>query len=116
VRYVWGQVGADTAGLSAASIDFVWYGQARGTWKPNVEGVVVEPGDAVVWGEPDLSWGAHVGMVTDVSGGAFRIIHGNFDIQVNGTGDDAVYETEYTDRWNTAGTGYYILGFISPVR
>ena len=114
VRYAWGKAGANTSGLGQYSMTFHDYGVAKGTWKPNVAGVVVKPGDAVLWGASDFSWGAHVGMVTEVSGETFRIIHGNFDIQGNGTGDDAVYETGWVNRWNTAGTGYNILGFTSP--
>jgi hypothetical protein len=113
-RYVWMQAGAKTSGLSAASISFYTYGQSNGTFKSNVAGVVVKPGDAVVWAN-STSWGEHVGIVTDVSGSTFRTIHGNFDIQGNGNGDDKVYETGYVDRFYTAGTGAPILGFISPV-
>lgn len=116
VRYVWGQAGAKTAGLTGYSMTFHDYGVTNGTWKPAKPGVVVKPGDAVVWGAPDFSWGAHVGMVTDVSGSTFRTIHGNFDVQGNGTGDDVVAETGYVDIYYQAGTGYPMLGFISPVK
>jgi hypothetical protein len=97
-------------------MNFHDYGLSHGTWKPAKPGVMVMPGDAVIWGATDFSWGAHVGMVTDVSGSTFRTIHGNFDVQGNGTGDDVVAETGYVDIYYQAGTGYPILGFISPVK
>jgi hypothetical protein len=112
-RYVWQQSGAKVTGLSQSSISFYNYGKANGTFKSNVAGVVVKPGDAVVWAN-STSWGEHVGLVTDVSGSTFRTIHGNFDVQGNGTGDDKVAETGYVDRFYQAGTGAPILGFISP--
>jgi plastocyanin len=114
-RYIWMQAGAKTTGLTQSSISFYNYGVNNGTFKSNVAGVVVKPGDAVVWAN-STGWGEHVGLVTDVSGSTFRTIHGNFDIQGNGTGDDKVYETGYVDRFYQAGTGAPILGFISPVK
>jgi uncharacterized protein YraI/plastocyanin len=114
-RYIWMQAGAKTTGLTQSSISFYNYGVNNGTFKANVAGVVVKPGDAVVWAN-STSWGEHVGLVTDVSGSTFRTIHGNFDIQGNGTGDDKVYETGYVDRFYQAGTGAPILGFISPIK
>jgi hypothetical protein len=114
-RYVWQTAGAKTTGLSQSSISFYNYGKTNGTFKANVAGVVVKSGDAIVWAN-STSWGEHVGLVTDVSGSTFKTIHGNFDIQSNGTGDDKVYETGYVDRFYQAGTGAPILGFISPVK
>jgi hypothetical protein len=64
---------------------------------------------------PGFSWSAHVARVTEVSGDKFRIIHGNFDVQLNGTGDDKVAETGFVDIWDDAGTGYPMLGFVSPM-
>jgi hypothetical protein len=114
-RYVWKMSGAKTTGLSQESGSFYNYGKANGTFKANVAGVVVKPGDAIVWAYSTAD-GEHVGLVTDVSGSTFRTIHGNFDIQGNGTGDDKVYETGYVDRFYQAGTGAPIIGFISPVK
>jgi len=116
VRFVWGKAGARTGGLGPYSMTFHDYAVQHGTWKDAKAGVVPKPGDAVIWGAKDFSWGAHVGMVTEVSGSTFRTIHGNFDVQGNGTGDDLVKETGFVDIYYQAGTGYPMLGFASPVQ
>lgn len=116
IRYVWGKVGANTSGLTGYSMTFHDYGKAHGTWKSVASGALPKVGDAVIWGATDFSWGAHVGMVTEVSGSSFKTIHGNFDVQGNGTGDDIVKETDFVTTSYEAGTGYPMLGFISPVK
>jgi hypothetical protein len=108
-RYVWGQSGAKTTGLTGYSGTFRTYGINNGTWKSKSTTPAV--GDAVVWG--DLNYQAHVAIISEVSGSTFRILHGNYDNNGNGRGE--VYETGFVNNTNTAGTGYPIMGYASPV-
>ncbi|UQA57301.1 CHAP domain-containing protein [Polyangium aurulentum] len=113
-RYVWQMSGAKVDGLSASSITFYNYGIKYGTWKPNKAGVVMKPGDAVIWAH-NTGYSEHVGIVTEVSGSTFRSIHGNF--YYNGTSNPSiVHETSFQPLTWQAGTGAPILGFISPVQ
>jgi len=110
VRYVWGQSGAKTTGLTGYSGSFRTYGINNGTWKSKSTTPAV--GDAVVWG--DLNYQAHVAIISEVSGSTFRILHGNYDNDGDGRGE--VYETGFVNNTNTAGTGYPIMGYASPVQ
>ena len=109
-RYVWGQAGANTSGLTGYSGSFRDYGISHGTWKSATS--IPKVGDAVVWGSP--SYYSHVAIISAVSGSTFRILHGNYDNNGNGRGE--VYETGYVNNTNTAGTGTSIAGFASPVQ
>ncbi|AKT40629.1 CHAP domain-containing protein [Chondromyces crocatus] len=109
VRYVWGQSGAKTTNLSAAVTSFRTYGTNNGTWKAKGTNVVPKVGDAVLWGN-----NAHVAIISEVSGNQFKIVHGNYDNNFNGRGE--VFETGFVDHNNTAGTGYSIIGYVSPVK
>lgn len=105
-RYVWQQSGANTSSLTGGPLSFYTHGKAMGTWKPNVSGVVIKPGDVVVWG--NSSYSPHVGIVTEVSGSTFRSIHGNW------SSPGKVYETGFQNTSYQAGTGYPIFGFVQP--
>lgn len=109
-RYIWGQSGAKTTGLTGYSGTFRDYGVAHGTWKSKTS--IPAVGDAVVWG--DSSYQAHVAIIAEVSGSTFKIIHGNYDYDGDGRGE--VYETGFVNNANTAGTGYPIMGYASPVK
>lgn len=109
VRYVWGQSGAKTTGLTGYSGSFKTYGANNGTWKSKANTPKV--GDAVVWG--DANYQAHVAIISEVSGSTFKILHGNYDYDDDDRGE--VYETGFVNNTNTAGTGYPILGYASPV-
>ena len=111
VRYVWGQAGANTAGLTGYSGTFRDYGIIHGTWKTAT--ATPKVGDAVVW--HDATMYAHVAIVSAVSGSTFRILHGNYDNDGDGRGE--VFETPgYVDYTNTAGIpDGHIVGFASPV-
>jgi hypothetical protein len=108
-RYVWGQSGAKTTGLTGYSGSFRTYGINNGTWKSKSS--IPSVGDAVVWG--DLNYQAHVALISEVSGSTFKILHGNYDNNGNDRGE--VYETGFVNNSNTAGTGYPIMGYASPV-
>lgn len=111
VRYIWGQSGANTAGLTGYSGSFRDYGISHSTWKSATS--IPKVGDAVVWG--NSSYWAHVAIVSAVSGSTFRILHGNYDNDGDGRGE--VFETPgYVNYTNQAGTGYSIAGFASPVQ
>ena len=109
-RYIWGQSGAKTTLLTGYSGTFRDYGIANGTWKSKT--TIPAVGDAVVWGVSGNY--VHVAIVSAVSGSTFRILHGNYDNDGDGRGE--VYETGYVTNTNTAGTGYSIAGFASPVK
>ena len=109
VRYVWGRVGANVSGLTAYSGTFLDYGRAHGTLRTSGP----RPGDAVVWcGGGGSPWCKHVGMVTEVSGASFRVIHGNFHLW--GDARSAVYESGFIGVGEDVGTGAPIVGFVSP--
>jgi hypothetical protein len=105
-RYVWQHSGANTTGLTGGPLSFYNHGKSFGTWKANVAGVVIKPGDVVVWGNSGYS--PHVGIVTEVSGSTFRSIHGNW------SSPGKVYETGFQNTSYQAGTGYPIFGFVTP--
>jgi hypothetical protein len=112
VRYVWGQAGAKTTGLTGYSGSFRDYGMNHGTWK--TASATPKVGDAVVW--QDATMYAHVAIISAVNGSTFRILHGNYDNDGDGYGE--VYETSgYVNSTNTAGIpGGHIVGFASPVQ
>lgn len=108
--YVWSKAGFDVGGLTGYSGSIHDYGNKHGTTKGRYS-TEVRPGDAALWGSPG-GYSAHVGMVTAVNGSSITVIHGNFGVGPGGAG--MVYESTIS-RDETAGTGYGIYAFVSPV-
>ncbi|MFI5618827.1 CHAP domain-containing protein [Streptomyces sp. NPDC051567] len=74
-RWVWGQSGAQTAGLSAAAYSFYSYGKQRGTLHSTPQ-----VGDAVVYatsGNWSSAWASHVNLVVAVDGDSITTVGGN---------------------------------------
>lgn len=100
-RWVWGQSGARTSGLTAAAGSFASYGRSNGTWRAGSAASNARAGDAVVFNLSG-SYASHVGIVTAVnSDGTITMISGN--------SSDAVRQTTV----NPASAG--VSGYTSPV-
>jgi hypothetical protein len=117
-RWVWGQAGANTSGLSAAAGSFYVYGQNHGTLhsKPSV-------GDAVVFNYAGNGYADHVAIVTRVnSNGTIESVSGDW---AGHSGSEATFSsTSHADLnapayWGGVGSrpaiiGMKISGYICP--
>jgi hypothetical protein len=105
-NWAWLGAGANVAGITGWSWTYVDYGQAHGTFKQGSTNDP-QPGDAVVWGQMNNSYGDHVGTVVAVYLGYIDVVSGNDDSQVADSG------------WFNPATstvdGDPIVGYISPV-
>jgi len=111
--WLWKTAGAVSTGLTAWSYSFVQYGLAHNTFKL---GALNHPqiGDAIVFGtyntrDPYSGYGAHVGFVAAVKGNRIQMVSGNWN--------EAVVLTGFFDPTTLGnGSGYPIIGYISPVK
>jgi CHAP domain len=111
--WLWKTAGAVSTGLTAWSYSFVQYGLAHNTFKL---GALNHPqiGDAIVFGtyntkDPYSGYGAHVGFVAAVKGNRIQMVSGNWN--------EAVVLTGFFDPTTSGnGSGYPIIGYISPVK
>ncbi len=111
-EWVWYGVGINTAGITGWSYTFVNWGVASNTWLPGATDNPL-PGDAVVWGTTGGGgYGAHVAIVSGVSGGLIDTINGN-SVGPNGA-IDAVSDSGYFNPATSTDDGYPIIGYISP--
>jgi hypothetical protein len=106
-NWAWQWAGANVAGISAWSFNFVVYGENHGTFFAGATNDP-QPGDAVVWGDMGSSYGQHVGTVAAVYLGYIRVISGN-------DGNDEVGESGFFDPSTSTIEGYPIVGYIAPV-
>jgi CHAP domain len=102
-RWIWGQAGAITGGLSGGAISFKSYGVNRGTWHPGATLSGVQPGDVIGYNFTTSGTGDdHVGIVVGInSDGTVSTIDGN-------------YSNGVTPRKITRGASV-ISGYTSPV-
>ena len=93
-RWIWGQSGARTAGLSAGAVSF----KNKGAWHPGKNLTGIQAGDVVGWRfESGTSEDDHVGVVVAVNGNSITTIDGNYG--------DAVKSHPFT-RGNAELSGY----------
>lgn len=111
--WLWRHAGAVSTGLTAWSYSFVRYGLDHNTLKL---GSMNHPqvGDAIVYGayntkNPYAGYGAHVGFVAAVKGRQIEMVSGNWNEAVVLTGF-------FTPSSVNNGSGYPIIGYISPVK
>ncbi len=118
VKWVWGQAGAKTDGLSAAAGSFYCYGKNHGTLSntPHV-------GDAVVFDYQGNCWADHVAIVTQVNGnGSIVTVSGDWNGQSGSQAHFASTASVVINQPAYAGVvgsspgviGMTISGFISP--
>jgi CHAP domain len=107
-EWVWFTAGAGVTNLSAWSYNFVYYGQAHGTFKQGATNNP-QPGDAVVWGNMSTQYGDHVGIVVAVnSQGQIQVVNGN-------DGNDHVSMTGFFNPTQSTVDGDPIVGYTSPL-
>ncbi|MEU4235860.1 CHAP domain-containing protein [Actinoplanes sp. NPDC026619] len=78
-RWVWGQSGANTSGLTPGAISFKKYGDSHRTWVPGSGLAGVQPGDAIVYDvNSGSTYASHVDLVVAVGTSSVTTIDGNF--------------------------------------
>jgi hypothetical protein len=75
-RWVWGQSGARTGGLSAGAVSFRGYS----TWRAGKDLTGIQPGDVIGWrfGDAAGTGNDHVSVVVEVSGATITTVDGNY--------------------------------------
>jgi hypothetical protein len=116
-KWVWGNSGLDTSGLTAAAQSFYTYGQSHGTFHSTAE-----PGDAVVFSSSRGGYANHVAIVTAVnSDGSVVTANGDWGGESGSMAHFAVTSStvKITIPASAASTGswvsaesYYITGII----
>ncbi|GAA2712049.1 CHAP domain-containing protein [Actinoplanes palleronii] len=96
-RWVWGQAGANTAGLTAGAISFQGYGTKRGTWHAGASLTGVQAGDVLGWRFGGGTADDHVGVVVAVGADSVTTVDGNYQNRI----------TTRTIRRGTAGVAGY---------
>jgi hypothetical protein len=116
-RWVWGNSGINTAGLTSAAQSFYTYGQTHGTFQSSVA-----PGDAVVFASSPTGYAKHVGIVTSVGASSFVVANGNW----SGSGSGEAWSVsshvrEETVPLSQGGVGsfasaedYYVKAIVAP--
>ncbi|MFI5933376.1 CHAP domain-containing protein [Actinoplanes sp. NPDC051494] len=96
-RWVWGQAGVNTAGLTAGAISFQTYGTSHGTWHSGSALAGVQAGDVIGWNFGGSTANDHVGVVVAVGGDTVTTVDGNYNDRI----------TTRTIRRGTAGVSGY---------
>ena len=100
-RWVWGQAGARTAGLTAGAISFR---TGYGNYRSGADLYGVQPGDALVFNQgTSTTEDDHVGIVTAVGSSTVTMISGNMSDSVR---SDTVYRDGRTQFTNKVLSGY----------
>jgi hypothetical protein len=79
-KFVWKNGQANIGGLNAATESFQAYGSRHGTWHSGLGGI--QPGDAVLYADPQPGRTSHVGIVVSTTGGRIDVVSGNVNNRV----------------------------------